>query len=88
MIAKNSFTKKFKNEIEKHIIITFKTKRQALQFQQELRHKLFNSLNIYAFNNFTYSRFATNGAFHWSSKIAINSSLCSLEIIITKVGSK
>jgi hypothetical protein len=88
MIAKNSFTKKFKNEIEKHIVITFKTKRQALQFQQELRRKLFNSLNVYAFNNFRYSRFATNGAFHWSSKITMTSSFSHLEIIITKVNSK
>lgn len=78
---KNTKYKLYHNEIEKTITVFFKTKREALKAQQKLRNKLFNSLTIYSFNNFVYSRNTYKSATHWSSEVFGNA----LTIKITKV---
>ena len=77
--------KKFKNELHKTIVINFKTRREALQYQHSLRNKLFNSLNVYSFNDYSYSRHSIDGAFHWSIRVkSVKQKTHSCEVLITK----
>ena len=78
---KNTKYKLYHNEIEKTINVFFKTKRDALKAQQNLRNKLFNSLTVYSFNNFIYSRNTYKSATHWSTEVLGNA----MVITITKV---
>ena len=53
----------------------FKTKREAMLAQQSLRNKLFNSLTVYSFSSYVYSRGSEKKAFHWATKIMSDNTL-------------
>jgi len=64
-----------KYETIKVFDFNFKTKREAMMFQKSLREKLFNSLTVYSFASYVYSRGSERKAFHWATKIMSDNSL-------------
>lgn len=84
-ILRNTKYKLYHNEIERTITIFYKTKRDALKAQKNLRNKLFNSLTIYSFNNFVYSRNTYKSATHWSSEVHGNALLIKV-VKVKKIG--
>lgn len=69
---KNVKSKPYHNEIEKTINIFYPTKRDALVAQKNLRNRLLNSLTIYSFRDFVYSRHTYCSATHWTSEVLGN----------------
>ena len=69
---KNVKSKLYHNEIEKTINIFYPTKRDALIAQKDLRNRLLNSLTIYSFRDFVYSRNTYRSATHWTSEVLGN----------------
>ena len=82
---RNTKYKLYHNEIERTITVFYKTKRDALKAQKNLRNKLFNSLTIYSFNNFVYSRNTYKSATHWSSDVVGNAIIIKV-VKVKKIG--